>query len=49
MEERARLQATILKNIDRNPDEAEKEKLYSLVSHGKRLDRLFAVAFQTAV
>jgi hypothetical protein len=49
MEERARLQATILKNIGKNPIQGEKEKLYSLVSHGKRMDRLFTVTFQTTV
>jgi hypothetical protein len=50
MQEHARVRATILKYIARNPgqSEKEKEKLYSLASHGN-LRRLITVPFATAV
>src|SRR5437879_6121212 len=44
-EERSRVRATILKHIDKNPNKAEKEKLYYLVLRGKDLERLLAVVF----
>jgi hypothetical protein len=49
MEERARVRATILKYIAKNPSQSkkEKEKLYSLVSRGN-LGRLVTVPFATA-
>ena len=48
-EERSRVRATILKHIDKNPNKAEKEKLYYFVLRGKDLERLLAVVFDTAV